>query len=679
MTTKSAELSSASRGTPPTIRRRLPIGADVQPGGTVHFRLWAPRRHRVELVLEGARRAPGSPESISLTASVGGYFEGLVSAPIGIRYRYRLDDEAQLYPDPASRYQPEGPHGPSEVIDPSLFSWTDDTWRGVPLEGQVFYEMHVGTFTPEGTWDAAAARLPELAELGITVIEMMPVADFAGLFGWGYDGVDLFAPTRLYGRPDDLRRFVDRAHAQGLAVILDVVYNHFGPDGCYLRAFSDDYFTALKNEWGDGISFDGPNSQAVREFFIANAGYWIDEFHMDGLRLDATQSIQDTSSEHVLMAIGRRVRDAAPSRSTIVVAENEPQLTQLVRAPESGGYGLDALWNDDFHHAATVARTGRREAFYTDYHGHPQEFISAIRWGFLYQGQRYSWQRQRRGTDGFDLPPWRFVIFLQNHDQVANSAKGLRRHFVSNPGRYRALTTLMLLGPATPLLFQGQEFWASTPFLFFADHQPELAALVRQGRGEFLSQFPSLAQDDVQRALADPSAPETFERCKLDHREREQHADAYALHRDLLQMRREEPAFRAQGAHGIDGAVLSPSAFVIRFFGGPQGDQATRVRAGMWQPRDETADRLLLVNLGAELYLGEAPEPLLAPPHGHAWTVQWSSEHPRYGGSGTAAVETAEGWYGPAEAAVVLKPAPVTAGGFSGTPLARRGGGARKE
>ena len=287
--------------------------------------------------------------------------------------------------------------------------------------------MHIGTLTREGTWAAAIEQLPALADVGITVLEVMPVAEFPGRFGWGYDGVDLYAPTRLYGTPDDFRRVVDRAPGLGLGVILDVVYNHLGPDGCYLGEFAKAYFTdRYKNDWGKALNFDGADAGPSREFFIANAGYWIDEFHLDGLRLDATQQIFDKSSEHVLTAIGKKVREAAHGRATLVVAENESQEIQLVRAIDAKGHGLDMVWNDDYHHCAMTVVTGHNEAYYTDYLGTPQEFVSAVKWGFLYQGQRYKWQKKRRGTPTFDVQPGVFVNFLENHDQVANSARGLR-------------------------------------------------------------------------------------------------------------------------------------------------------------------------------------------------------------------------------------------------------------
>ena len=622
--------------------RRLPVGADVLPSGGVHFRVWASCRQRVEVVLEGGPgHHPGAgPITVALEPEGDGYFSGLVpEASAGTLYRYRLDGEAESYPDAASRFQPHGPHGPSQVIDSAAFQWHDQGWRGVPLEGQVIYEMHVGTFTPAGTWEAVIGELPVLAELGVTVLEIMPIADFSGRFGWGYDGVNLFAPTRLYGTPDDCRRFIDRAHSLELGVILDVVYNHLGADGNFLAQFSPEYFTdRYTTDWGQAINYEDEHAGPVREFFLANAGYWIEEFHFDGLRLDATQNIYDTSPEHILAAIARRVRHAAHERATLLVAENEPQHTQLVRPPERGGYGLDALWNDDFHHSTVVALSGHREAYYTDYLGTPQELISALKWGYLYQGQRYMWQQKRRGTPSLDLRPAVFVTFLQNHDQIANSGRGLRVHFLTSPGRYKALTTLLLLGPGTPMLFQGQEFTASSPFFFFADYTGELAQLTRQGRAAFLSQFPNLAQPDMSARLADPTVLETFACSKLDLTERQHHAEMYALHRDLLRLRRTEPVFRSQRRGGMDGAVLEAEAFVLRFFGA-HGD-----------------DRLLIVNLGRTMHLEPAPEPLLAPPEGMDWAILWSTEDPRYGGCGTAPLEEEGNWHLPGHAAVVLRP-----------------------
>jgi maltooligosyltrehalose trehalohydrolase len=407
--------------------------------------------------------------------------------------------------------------------------------------------------------------------------------------------------------------------------------------------FSPEYFTdRYTTDWGKAINFDGEHAGPVREFFLANAGYWIDEFHFDGLRLDATQNIYDTSSDHLLAAIVRRVRQAARGRSTFLVAENEPQHTKLVRPPAQGGYGLDALWNDDFHHSAMVALTGRHEAYYTDYLGTPQEFISACKWGYLYQGQRYTWQKQRRGTPAFGLRPATFVTFFQNHDQIANSGRGLRCHLLTSPGRYKALTAVLLLGPGTPMLFQGQEFAASSPFFYFADFPEALARLVCQGRAASLQQFRSLDNPAMQAGLPHPEDPRTFERSKLDLSERQRHAEIYALHRDLLRLRRQDPVLcAAQRPGGMDGAVLGPEAFVLRFFD-VHGN-----------------DRLLIVNLGRDLSLLPAPEPLLAPPEEREWQTLWSSEDPRYGGGGTAPLDTEQNWQIPGHAGVVLWPTPV--------------------
>ncbi|GEP46390.1 malto-oligosyltrehalose trehalohydrolase [Brevifollis gellanilyticus] len=626
-------MTSAKDDTP----RRLPIGAEVQPKGGVHFRVWAPESKKVSVLLGDKEELPDALE-IPLQSETGGYWSGLIpKATAGMHYRYKLD--SGTYADPASRFQSNGPHGASEIIDHTAFAWSDEAWKGVTTERQVIYEMHIGTFTPEGTWEAATAQLPHLAELGVTLLEVMPVADFPGRYGWGYDGVNLYAPTRLYGRPDDFRRFVDRAHALGLGVILDVVYNHLGPDGNYLKKFSLDYFSEThKNDWGDSLNFDDKDSAPVREFFIANAGYWIDEFHCDGLRLDATQAIIDNSKRHILADITQRVREAAKGRGTYVVGENEPQHAQLLRPIEKGGYGIDALWNDDFHHTAVVAMTGRNEAYYTDYKGSPQEFISAAKWGFLFQGQRYKWQSARRGTPCLDLTSANFVNFLQNHDQIANSLWGRRVHTLTSAAKFRALTALLLLAPNTPMLFQGQEFAASAPFLYFADHNPELAAAVAKGREEFLAQFPSIASEDVAALIPNPEREETFRRCKLDFADREKNAEILLLHRDLLRIRKEDPLLANAQRGTFDGAVLSSSAFVMRFFGREQDD------------------RLLVINLGAHLHLDPAPDPLLAPPLGCVWTTAWTSEDPRYGGGGTPAIESEDNWNLPAESAALLIP-----------------------
>jgi maltooligosyltrehalose trehalohydrolase len=625
------------------LQRRYPIGAEVINPSETHLRVWAPKVQHVEVVLDSAVR--NGRDIYPLAREERGYFSGTIEARAGHWYRFRLDASDQLYPDPASRFQPEGPHGASAIVDPGRFNWSDGNWPGVQVAGQIMYEFHIATFTPEGTWHAAAEKLPLLKEDGITLLEMMPIADFPGRFGWGYDGVNLFAPYHVYGTPDDLRFFINRAHSLGLGVILDVVYNHLGPDGNYLGAFSD-YYTSERRptEWGDRINFDGEHSGPVREFFITNGQYWIEEFHFDGFRFDATQSIFDKSDEYIVGAIGRAARKAAGDRAILLIAENERQETKLLKRRSEGGDDLDALWNDDWHHTAMVALTGNREAYYTDYLGTPQEFISAAKYGYLFQGQPYVWQGAPRGYPTLGTRPEQFVAFIENHDQVANTAFGERVRFLTSPGRYRAMTALLLLGPWTPLLFQGQEFGASAVFRYFSDiGDDELKEAIRKGRFEFLAQFPSVATPDVQARLPVPSHESTFTGCKLDWSDRERYPQLYALHRDLIRLRHDDPRFRQSKSNGVDGAVIGRRSFVLRYFAD--------------QPSEE---RLLIVNFGNQRVFSPAPEPLLAPPDKHEWQTLWTSEAPQYGGTGMMPSVTPAGWSIFAEAAVALQAVPAT-------------------
>jgi maltooligosyltrehalose trehalohydrolase len=611
----------------------LPVGVEVVDHSetpVAHARVWAPGHTSVELVTDDGQAFP-------LESEANGYFSGEAPIGPGAKYRFRLDG-GDAYPDPASRFQPEGPEGPSMLVDHSTFEWGDAHWRGLSLADAIIYEMHVGTFTKAGTFRAAIERLPDLVDLGVNCIEIMPVADFVGQFGWGYDGVDLFAPSRLYGSPDDLRALVDAAHRLDIAVILDVVYNHFGPVGNYLPKFSEFYFSKRPTDWGAALNFDGEGSQPVRQFFRANARYWIEEFHFDGLRLDATQQIFDESEPNIIAEVAAEVREAAGDRKTIIVAENETQLASLVRTGP-GGCGLDGVWNDDFHHSARVAASGRAEAYFEGYRGAPQEFVSAAKYGYLYQGIWYAWQKQRRGTPSLDLSPSNFVVFVQNHDQIANSANGRRLHQETSPGRHRTLTALTMLMPQVPMLFQGQEFSASAPFYYFADHEAELAKAVRDGRAKFVTQFPSLAAQPPHVRVPDPANGDTFVACKLDWSERGKNRAALALHRDLIQLRKSERVFRAPKRGAVDGAVIGESAFVLRYFA------------------DDGDDRLVVVNLGPRLHADPLPEPLLVAPHGRPWRVVFSTESEKYDGWGVAATETEnDGWWLAPESLTFLAP-----------------------
>lgn len=603
------------------------LGAQLVRGGCM-FRVWSPESRKVEVLINNAR--------VALQQDEAGYFTGLLpNAGVGDLYKYILDDGDAL-PDPCTRFQPQGPHGPSMIVDLDAYRWRDNKWTGITLKGQVLYELHIGSFTTAGTFDAAAAKLGHLHSLGVTAVELMPIIEWAGRWNWGYDGVCLFAPSHRYGDYQALKRFVDRAHSIGLGVILDVVYNHLGPEGNYLPKFSPHYFSDRHTtEWGKPLNFDGEFSTPVREFVIENACEWIREFHIDGLRLDATQSIFDDSPLHILAELGQRTRRTAAPRQILLIAENEPQHANHLLPLERGGLGFDAMWNDDFHHSAYVAATGKRHAYFHDYAGQAQEFVSAAKHGFLYQGQYYPWQQQPRGRP-LQTALMSCVAFLQNHDQVANSLTGERLHKLTSPGRYRALTTLLLLAPQTPMLFMGQEFQSSRPFLFFADHQAPLRHEVFAGRKKFLEQFPGITTEQGQQRLDEPANENTFIRTCLDWTELSTKESALSLHKDLLNLRRIDPVIAAQAEQGIDGAVLSEHGFVLRWFDAVHGD------------------RLLVVNLGVDIPLRPMPEPLLASPPAKQWSLVWSSEDIRYDGIGIESPLTEQGWRLPAESAVLF-------------------------
>jgi len=509
------------------------LGAAVTPGGT-RFRVWAPTARRVEVLLE---QGGGHP----LAAEPGGYHVATVAGvAAGARYRLRVDGRGP-FPDPASRFQPEGVHGPSEVVDADAFRWGDGGWSGLALRELVLYELHVGTFSPEGTFAGAAARLPALRELGVTAVELMPVADFPGRRNWGYDGAAPFAPARCYGTPDELRRLVDEAHRLGLGVLLDVVYNHLGPDGNYLGALSPRYFTGRhQTPWGDAVNYDGEGSEGVRAYVAENALHWIREYHFDGLRLDATHAIVDDSSRHVLAELADRIR-AEAGRPALVIAEDERNLAALVRPPSAGGMGLDAVWADDFHHQMRVRLTGERDGYFADFTGEVEALARTLRQGWLFTGQHSGVHGRARGSDPAGVPLERFVFCVQNHDQVGNRAFGDRLHHVIDAAAWRAAVALLLLAPETPLLFQGQEWAATSPFLYFTDHEAELGRLVTEGRRREFRRFAAFASPDARERIPDPQAEATFERSRLawEERQREPHAASLRLHHALLALRRE--------------------------------------------------------------------------------------------------------------------------------------------
>ncbi|MBA3957563.1 MAG: malto-oligosyltrehalose trehalohydrolase [Parachlamydiaceae bacterium] len=592
------------------IKRQYPIGAEVFPQG-VHFRVWAPDYTKVDLVLENKSE---EPIHLPMKKETEGYFSLLTKqAKDGTHYRFSLGGE-HLCADPASRYQPLGPDGPSRVCA-GEFKWTDSKWKGVKPYNHIAYEIHIGTFTEVGTFEEATKHLPYLADLGITLIEMMPLADFPGHFGWGYDGVNLFAPTHLYGNPYHLKSFINKAHALGIAVILDVVYNHLGPEGNQLTKYSKDYLSEeFDTDWGEAVNF---NLAQTREYFLTNATYWIKEFHFDGLRIDATPWFYSSTPIHILEELTKVIKMAGGKRKTLVIGENEPQDTKLLRSYKDKGYGFDILWNDDFHHSARVRLTGKREAYYTDYLGNPQEFISLLKYGFLYQGQYYQWQKKNRGTPHLKIPFHAMMVFLENHDQIANSGYGERLHLKADAGNYKVLTAFFLLAPNTPLIFQGQEFNSSKPFCYFADHSPELSTAVKKGRKKELSQFPRLKIPEAQRTLPDPENPLTFTKCKLDHSEREKNAKFLHFFKDLIKIKRNDPVLSRSEKVKIDGAVIGTDAFIIRFFNEKHGD------------------RLLIINFGVDLFFNPAPEPLLAAEQDKEFKILWSSESLEYGGEGT--------------------------------------------
>ncbi len=544
----------------------MPFGAQLLAAGGVRFRLWGPEAEVVTLLLDdGAANA-----EVPLARSADGWHEAVVAAAgPGSRYRFRIGDGLAV-PDPASRFQPEDVHGPSEVIDPRAYCWSCADWRGRPWQEVVLYELHVGTFTPEGTFRAAIGRLDTLVELGITAIELMPVADFPGGRDWGYDGVSLFAPESAYGRPEDLKALVDAAHTRGLMVFLDVVYNHFGPEGNYLGVYAQSFYDPARHTpWGAAIDFSSPGKAPVRRFFIENALYWLEEFRFDGLRLDAVHAIADPSSPDIIAELGAEVRARiAPDRHVHLVLENDDNIARYLGggAPEPE-HPYAAQWNDDIHHALHVLLTGETRGYYADYAEEPARHLArCLAEGFAWQGEPSAFRDGvPRGEPSGALPPDAFVSFLQNHDQIGNRAFGERLAALAAPAAVRAGLAVMLLSPPPPLLFMGEEWGSRRPFLFFCDLGDDLKDAVRDGRRREFARFPEFADPHARARIPDPTAPETFLRSKLDWSEaaEPEHAEMRAFTRRLLHLRQRALVPRLRGMRGGSGRVLGTAGAAL--------------------------------------------------------------------------------------------------------------------
>jgi maltooligosyltrehalose trehalohydrolase len=585
-------------------RHRMRFGTELTRAG-VRFRLWAPKHARIRLQIEGDDRPR------DMRAEDGWHMLDVAGAASGTRYRFVLPDGLRV-PDPASRFQPEDVHGPSEVIDPEAYRWSDAGWRGRPWEECVLYELHVGAFTPEGTFRAAIERLDGLAALGVTAIELMPVADFPGARNWGYDGVLLFAPDSSYGRPEDLKALVDAAHARGLMVLLDVVYNHFGPDGNYLAAYAPIFTERHKTPWGAAVNYDAEGSAEVRELIVANALYWTQEFHLDGLRLDAVHAIKDDTRPHILDEIASKVRAAAGERHVHLLLENEEnEAARLRRDPQGRPLAYTAQWDDDVHHVFHVAASNERSGYYADYAGDTEKLGRALAEGFAFQGEMMDYRGAPRGEPSRDLPPTAFVAFIQNHDQVGNRAFGERLTHIAPQEAVRAVAVAYLLAPQIPMLFMGEEWAASTPFPFFVDFAGELADAVRNGRRAEFARFPEF-QDPAQRArIPDPTAAATFQAAKLawDEAGTGMHAEWRDWYRRILAVRHGEIVPRLRGMReGGTWEVRGPQCVSVRW---RMGDGATLVLDANLTPQAEAK---------------------LAPPDGRMiwsegdgpWSVRWS-------------------------------------------------------
>lgn len=610
---------------------RLDMGAAVVPEG-VRFRVWAPTAQQVDVeILTGA-----ASQHFSMASVGDGLWETIVRriSP-GTRYRYRLNGRAS-FPDPCSRSQPEGVHGPSEVIDPDSYQWHDQDWRGLDIRGLVIYECHIGTFTPAGTFESMIPELDRLVRLGVNAIELMPVAAFSGRRNWGYDGVYPYAPTANYGGPNGLKRLVDAAHQRGLGVIMDVVYNHLGPEGNYLSQFSPYYFTdRYHTPWGDAINYDGPNSHWVRKYVIDNACYWVNEYHIDGLRLDATFKIYDSSEPHVLEELTQAVRSTvAGDRRVVLIAETSENNVRYLLPYEQGGFAFDAIWADDFHHSLRRYLLGDHEGYYEDYEGTLSEVARTINQGFLYEGAYSRFLGTQRGTPAREQPAWQFQYCIQTHDQVGNRAMGDRLHHSLDLDRYRVASALLLLLPYTPLLFMGQEFAASSPFLYFTDHNPDLGRLVTEGRRNEFKHYSAFANPETAKLIPDPQAEETFLRSKLDLSEatRSPGAEVHRLYEELLRLRRNDAVLSAQNRHAMRARAVTDDLLVVHSW---QGDE----------------HRLLLANFGAEGWVNLAA---ISDSKVHNARLLIDTDDEQFGGQGSrTAIESGQVRI-PARSAVLL-------------------------
>jgi maltooligosyltrehalose trehalohydrolase len=539
----------------------MKFGAEILEGA-VCFRLWAPKINQMSIVMND-----GVPVAMN---RVGRDWHELVSsdAKAGTLYKFQLEDGGMQVPDPASRYQPMDVHGPSEVVDPGNFIWTDAAWHGRLWEECVIYELHIGTFTSPGTFQAAVERLDWLVALGITAIEIMPVADFPGKRNWGYDGVLLFAPDSSYGRPEDFKALIDAAHHKGIMVILDVVYNHFGPDGNYMPSYSPVFTERHHTPWGAAVNYDAEGSDVVREFVIQNALYWIEEFHLDGLRLDAVHAIKDDSIPHLLDEIVDRVRLLSVGCPVHLILENEEnQASRLDRNAGGDPIAYTAQWNDDLHHVLHCAVSQESSGYYEAYVGDTERLGKALAEGFAFQGDLMPYRGSPRGEPSSHLPPSAFVSFIQNHDQVGNRAFGDRIASFAAAQAVRAITAIYLLLPQIPLIFMGEEFGAEQPFPFFCDFEPELATLVRDGRRNEFAKFPEFHDPANRERIPDPTSEQTFRSAKLDWERAGEgvHADWVELYRELLAIRHREIVPRLKGSQSGKYEILGKSAVAVRW------------------------------------------------------------------------------------------------------------------